>query len=380
MKNMKLNLIIMIALTAIFVASCSSLINFGEENTLKNSQNYVDGKFRNNTTTTVSSDNSFWKSMREMMFGDQIRFPEFELPYQKVKTDDLDSENNSLEVTWLGHSSSIIKLDNQVVITDPVFSKRVSPIPFMGPKRFNKELPLDGLNIEKVDAIVISHNHYDHLDKKAIKTLNDKTTKFLVPLGVGKLLMKWDVPKEKIVELDWWQSYKLESGLEFTATPARHFSGRGIFDSAKTLWASWVIIGSKERVFFSGDSGYFEGFKEIGEKFGPFDLAMIENGQYNEGWSDIHMFPEESVQAFIDVKGKVLLPIHWGAYNLSIHDWHEPVERLVNESIKRGVTFTTPKIGETVILNEYLPQSKWWYDVVKKQSNFADLELNLQPN
>jgi L-ascorbate metabolism protein UlaG (beta-lactamase superfamily) len=198
--------------------------------------------------------------------------------------------------------------------------------------------------LPQIDAILISHDHYDHLDLGSMKALAEKTTHLYVPLDVGAHLERWGVPAEKITKMDWWQETTLQ-GLTFAATPARHFSGPGFTDKMKALWTSWVIQGKTDKIFFSGDSGYFEGFKEIGAKYGPFDITLKEDGQYNELWSSIHMMPEQSVQAHIDLKGKLLLPINWVTFALAMHSWTDLIEHITAEAAKRDVNITTPHIG-----------------------------------
>ena len=180
-----------------------------------------------------------------------------------------------------------------------------------------------------------------------------------MPLGIGAHLEEWGVPAAKISELEWWQETYFK-GLKLASTPARHFSGRGLTDRMKTLWTSWVIQGREDTIFFSGDSGYFPGFKQIGDKYGPFDITLLECGQYNDLWANIHMMPEETVQAHLDLKGKVLMPIHWGAFTLAMHSWTEPIERLTARADALKVKVTTPEIGEPVILDRALPAGQWW--------------------
>jgi len=241
------------------------------------------------------------------------------------------------KITWFGHSA---------------------PHPLLGSKRFNDTLPLAIENIPNLDAVIISHDHYDHLDYGSIKKLKDRVTHFYVPLGVGAHLISWGVAEEKITEMDWWESISF-SGIQLTASPSRHFSGRGITDRFSTQWSSWVIKGKKDNIYFSGDSGYDSHFKEIGDKFG-LDMAIMECGQYDAQWPLIHMMPEETVQATIDVNAKLLLPIHWGAFKLGLHSWTDPIERVTTEALLKNVTITTPIIGEVVTVGEPIPTSEWW--------------------
>ncbi len=268
--------------------------------------------------------------------------PTIEIPVHAMTATQLLEEQDDV-IYRLGHSSVLMKLDGKLVMTDPVFSDRASPVQWAGPKRFH-QTPITLQDLPSIDVVVISHDHYDHLDKASIKELGDKVGTFLVPLKVGQLLVNWGVPKERVVELDWWESHSVD-GIEYTLTPTQHFSGRGLTDRDTTLWGSWVINAQQNKVFFSGDSGYFNGFKEIGERYGPFDFTMIETGAYNDLWSDIHMFPEQSVQAHIDVQGKVMMPIHNSTFDLSMHDWNEPMQRALDISEERGVTLVSLRLG-----------------------------------
>ncbi|WP_182026624.1 MBL fold metallo-hydrolase [Vibrio rotiferianus] len=283
--------------------------------------------------------------------------PTIEVPVHAMTATQLLEEQDDV-IYRLGHSSVLMKLDGKLVMTDPVFSERASPVQWVGPKRFH-QTPITLQDLPNIDVVVISHDHYDHLDKASIKELGGKVGIFLVPLKVGQLLVSWGVPKEKVIELDWWESHSVD-GIEYTLTPTQHFSGRGLTDRDATLWGSWVINAQQHKVFFSGDSGYFNGFKEIGEKYGPFDFTMIETGAYNDLWSDIHMFPEQSVQAHIDVQGKVMMPIHNSTFDLSMHDWNEPMQRALDISEERGVTLVSPEIGQRLAIAEPQPAKAWW--------------------
>jgi L-ascorbate metabolism protein UlaG (beta-lactamase superfamily) len=267
----------------------------------------------------------------------------------------------NIKVIWFGHSALLLEVNNKKIFLDPMLGKRSSPISFIGPKRFNYDLPMKIEDIPELDAVLISHDHYDHLDYPSITKLKDKVKVFYVPLGVAAHLKSWGVDELKIVELDWWEQAKFED-LIFVCTPSHHFSGRGLFNRDGTLWCSWIIKGENENIFFSGDSGYSKNFKEIGDKFGPFNLTLLECGQYNKSWHDIHMFPEETVRAHIELRGELLMPIHWAAFKLSFHPWQEPVERLLKSADSLNVQVTTPRIGEPVILGKSVPCSNWWED------------------
>ncbi|MGA1931806.1 MBL fold metallo-hydrolase [Arcobacter sp. YIC-464] len=272
------------------------------------------------------------------------------------KQDLLDMADYS--VVRFGHSTLLFKIENEFILTDPVFSKRASPFSFMGPKRFH-ENPINIEELPDIKAVIISHDHYDHLDKQSIKKLSHKVETFYTTLDVGNHLQRFGVSRRKIVELDWWQSAKLKN-LEFICTPAQHFSGRGLFDKDKTLWSSWVIKSSKVKVFFGADSGYFEGFKEIGFNYGPFDMTFLEVGAYSKYWQDVHMLPEDGMKAHGDLKGKVLFPIHNGTFDLSLHSWFEPFERINRLAKEEKVDIRFPKMGEAISLLEYTKTSLWW--------------------
>ena len=215
--------------------------------------------------------------------------------------------------------------------------------------------------------MILSHDHYDHLDKAAILALDDKVDLFLAPLGVGDRLVDWGVPRAKVRQFDWWQGIGVD-GVRFTFTPAQHFSGRGLRDGNRTLWGSWVIDDGDKRVFFSGDSGYFAGFAEIGRRFGPFDLTLMETGAYNVQWPYVHMQPEQTVQVHVDLRGGWLLPIHNGTFDLSMHPWHEPFERVLALGDARGIGIATPVMGERIDIAAPHAGERWWRAVVAAES------------
>jgi L-ascorbate metabolism protein UlaG (beta-lactamase superfamily) len=304
----------------------------------------------------------FFTTTWKFFFTSNQRTPKGDLPACPVDLSQFThGGDDQLRVTWLGHSSVMINIDGFRLLTDPVFEKRVS---IFGPSRFSGEVPIKMDQVPEIDAVIISHDHYDHLNRFSIKGLKKKAKRFLVPLGVGPRLERWGVPRHKIVELDWWQEHHLNKGLMVAATPAQHFSGRGLSDRNQTLWASWVVETKHHRLFFSGDSGYFDGFKEIGAVYGPFDLTLMECGAYNKAWAEVHMFPEETVMAHLDLKGEVLHPIHWGTFNLSLHPWYDPMERLAAAAKAHKLKTATPIVGDTTILDEHIPSTYWWRQVM----------------
>lgn len=268
---------------------------------------------------------------------------------------------SGLRLTWFGHSSVLAEIDGRRVLFDPVWGSRCSPFTFVGPRRLHAvPMPLDELG--PVDAVVISHDHYDHLDLPTIRQLARTDTFFTVPLGVGAHLERWGVEQNRVAELDWHESAE-RAGLTFTATPARHFCGRGLRNAQRTLWASWAVAGPGHRIFHSGDTGYFPGFAEIGEQHGPFSATMVQIGAYSEFWPDIHMTPEEGLRAHLDLAGTdgALLPIHWGTFNLAPHHWAEPAERTRAAAAEAGVRAALPLPGGSFEPSDRtLPDSPWW--------------------
>jgi L-ascorbate metabolism protein UlaG (beta-lactamase superfamily) len=322
------------------------------------SSNFKDGKFNNAEATEVSTGFK-WGTIPEFFRkGDKV--PDWSLPVDKMSVEEVAATPDSVtKLTWFGHSALLLEIDGKKIFLDPMLGKVPSPVSFLGEPRFNDTLPLSIESIPDLDAVLISHDHYDHLDYGSIVKLKDRVAKFYVPLGIKAHLVSWGVSEAKIVEMDWWEETELE-GIKFISTPARHFSGRGLLDRATTLWCSWVILGKQEKIYFGGDSGYGTHFKEIGNKFGPFDFAMLECGQYNEQWANIHMMPEQTVQASVDLQADLMMPIHWGSFKLALHKWSEPAERASAEAKRLNVRMATPKIGESIILGDQAPQTEWW--------------------
>lgn len=261
-------------------------------------------------------------------------------------------------LTWFGHSAFLLEMDGKKILLDPMLGPAAAPFTFQV-NRFSDDLPIAIEDLPKIDAVIFSHDHYDHLDYHTVMLIKDRVSKYFVPLGLGSHLEHWGIDQEKIHELDWWQETSFD-GIQLACTPSQHFSGRAISDRASTLWSSWVIKGKKSNVFFSGDSGYFPGFKKIGEKYGPFDLAMLECGQYNKLWHDIHMLPEETAQAAVDLNAEIMMPIHWAMFELALHSWKDPVERLSLKAAELNMPIFTPKIGDRFTLGKSLTSEAWW--------------------
>jgi L-ascorbate metabolism protein UlaG (beta-lactamase superfamily) len=277
-------------------------------------------------------------------------------PLTTVQLEALDAQAN--HVIRLGHSSHLLKLHGKFWLIDPVFGERASPVSFAGPKRFHAP-PLTLQQLPAIEGLILSHDHYDHLDVPTIEYLAQRVQRYFVPLGVKARLVAMGVPAERVQEFDWWQGTQ-HAGVKVTATPAQHFSGRSLTDRNSTLWASWVIESGEQRIFYSGDSGYFGGFKQIGERFGGFDLALMENGAYDAYWPAVHMTPEESVQAFQDLRGKVLFSVHNSTFDLAFHTWHEPLDRLADLAAAKAIELATPEIGEVLTVGQARSNKRWW--------------------
>ncbi len=320
---------------------------------------HFDGhRFHNSTPSAVMPPDSARKIFRELVFGKQMRRPSSPIPV--VTPADWALEAGGLSAVWLGHASTLIEIEGRRVLVDPVWSERCSPSRIAGPKRLHP-MPLALGELPPLDAILISHDHYDHLDMETVVALSGlaPTVPFLVPLGVGAHLRRWGVPGERIVELDWDEEHTLDKGLRLVATEARHFSGRG-FTRNETLWGSWVIAGERRRVFYTGDTGYFPGFAEIGSQHGPFDLTLIQIGAYSPYWPDIHMTPEEAIATHLDVRGGLLLPVHWATFNLALHSWSEPVDRLWVAAKEQDIALVVPRPGERLKADDPIEVDGWW--------------------
>ena len=270
-----------------------------------------------------------------------------------------------LQFAWLGHTTFLIKIDDKVILTDPMFSQQAGTYGWFSPVRYSKTLASTN-SLPVIDVVLITHNHSDHLDEDSIKMLIPKTRHFIAPLAVGKLLEEWGVSHKNITELDWWQKKSI-NGLTITAAPAKHTSERGIFDKNKTLWASYGIQGNQQNIYLSGDSGWFKGIYEIGERLGPFDVTFFEIGAYGEirGWKEVHYTPEQAVKAHQAVRGKLMVPSGWGTFDLGMFSWHEPIERFLIAANQARVDYLTPKIGEIVIPGEVGGRKAWWKPLIK---------------
>lgn len=331
---------------------------------MQQSPQYHQGKFENTSPTPMMTSSSLSQSLRmwrDFLVGVKGATPPHALPLQTRTTTDF-AASALPAITWFGHSAVLLELDGQRILLDPMLGRRSSPLSFIGSKRFHDHLPIPIEELPPLDAIVFSHDHYDHLDYGSVLRLKHKTAHFFVPLGVGAHLERWGVPAEKITELDWWETASCR-GITLTAAPARHFSGRGLFNRNSTLWCSWVLQGQQHKIYFGGDSGYDAHFAQIGERLGPFDVTLLECGQYNETWKYIHMMPEQTAQAHLDLRGKVLQPTHWAGFALALHPWQEPVQRLTKAAAQQGITLATPLIGQTWQVGAAVPQNRWWQEL-----------------
>ncbi|MFI6934839.1 MBL fold metallo-hydrolase [Streptomyces sp. NPDC050287] len=336
---------------------------------IRRSPHFKNGVFQNPGGTTGTRPSGSAVEFAKLYFDKEERArraPEGTVPVHPTTLADIARPPaTGLRLTWMGHSSVLAEIDGQRVLFDPVWGERCSPFSFAGPKRLHP-VPLPLAALGPVDVVVISHDHYDHLDLPTIKALAGTDTLFAVPLGVGAHLEHWGVSADRLRELDWHEATKV-GGLTLTATPARHFCGRGLRNTQHTLWASWVVAGDEHRIYHSGDTGYFEGFRDIGAEHGPFDATMIQIGAYSEFWPDIHMTPEEGMRAHLDLQGGqphgVMMPIHWGTFNLAAHAWSEPGEWTLAAAGAVGQSAAVPVPGQPFEPAGDLPTRPWWRDV-----------------
>lgn len=326
-------------------------------------ENYSAGKFSNQISTDMNMSLSvIFSLLKDSIKGKNGRSPKTPIPISPINWNQIESNQDSL--IWFGHSTFFLQIDGKKILLDPMFGPSPSPFSFVGSKRYSKDLLYIIDELPLIDAVLITHDHYDHLDFPSIHRLKEKVGHFLVPHGVAAHLKRWGVETEKITELNWWDEIEWK-GLTIASVPAQHFSGRGPTNRDTTLWTGWVVIGRNNRLYTSGDGGYGPHFEQIGEKYGPFDLTLIEGGQYDKRWSSIHMMPEESVQAHLDVRGKNMMLIHWAAFTLAYHGWTEPVVRALRAAKESDVHLITPKIGELILLDGKISVADliWWKEM-----------------
>ena len=306
-------------------------------------------------------------TVREFLFGGDRRVPAGPLPSVDPRDAWVRKPRSGLRATWLGHSTVLLEMDGVRVLTDPVWGQRASPSQWAGPKRF-QPVPVPITVLPPLDAVVISHDHYDHLDYTSIRALARRDVPFVTSLGVGSHLEAWGVPAERIVELDWWESYELpKAGLTVTAAPSQHFSGRGLKDRNATLWSSMVLRSKRHAVFFSGDTGLTTEYAVIRERLGPFDLVMLEVGAFHPAWGHIHLGPENALEAWELLGDSPFLPVHWGTFSLAMHAWDEPAETLLALGTRRGVPLVMPRLGEPVEPRHVERVSPWWRAVERRR-------------
>ena len=305
-----------------------------------------------------------WALISGQFFGDEVREPPSAIPVLAVTPDSLKTAPaaSGLRAFWIGHASVFIEIDGLRLLVDPIFSDYASPFD-IGPKRFHPP-PILLADLPMIDAVLITHDHYDHLDMRTVQHLAKRGTAFFVPLGIGAHLQAWGVPAAQIHDLEWWKEETLK-GVRIVSTPSRHYSGRGLGDKNATLWGSWSVIGPQHRFYVSGDTGYSDHFRAIGERFGPFDLSFVKVGAYGPGapWLDIHMSPEDAVRAHLDVRARRLFPVHWGTFNLAFHGWDEPIKRTLAAARASQTEVLTPRVGEIVDADRPFAPIPWWEGV-----------------
>jgi L-ascorbate metabolism protein UlaG (beta-lactamase superfamily) len=329
------------------------------------------GRFQNQIVRNFEADMDFKKLLKDEFFGEEIRTPTQPLPEEKPDWKYLTEKKDGIfRWIWLGHSTFYFNINGTLILVDPLFSASASPISWIV-KRFQPPVvPLD--QIPSPDIVLISHDHYDHLDAAVIRHFAKNPPFFITTLGVGSRLKGWGIPADKIVEMDWHEKIE-KNGISFTAAPAQHFSGRSFNDRGKTFWSSWVLNFSGKKIFISGDTGYAPHFKEIGTQYGPFDFAFIESGQYNPMWSYVHLLPEEVVQAAKDLGVKAFEPMHWGMFVLALHDWFDPIERVTTLAEASGLKVWQPEIGQVIDFDKGYSPTYWW-------RNHPDFKINAANN
>ena len=311
----------------------------------------------------MKKESGFWKNPRanlknNFFFNTNQTEPTTKLPEKNFLDTNFKKSDKNIKFVWFGHSSILVSINDKTVLIDPVFSDSASPVDWIVPRYQAPALNLDQL--PKIDFILISHDHYDHLDMETIKYFKEKNVSFLVPLGVSSHLKKWGIQEKNIFELDWWEEINI-GNLKFICTPAQHYSGRmGFFKSQKSLWSSWIVESEFKNFYYSGDSGYDVHYRQIGEKFGPFDLVFMDSGQYNKRWRAMHNFPREAVDAFKDLNGKYLLPVGWGMFTMAMHNWYDPPEQVFKFAKREDIMLLTPILGQIIDLENIPPNIQWW--------------------
>lgn len=358
-----LALVIAVQLFVAYYPSFGGDVTKQRQELYANSAQFEAGTFQNQDSGSAKDFNlnKVLKIFRKFFF-EQVEngVPENNIAVKNINTADITAFKQGTRLYWFGHSAFLMQIDSTRILIDPMLSEVPAPHPWLGNKRFSDELPIEIEDLPKIDAVIISHDHYDHLDYESILKLKDRVDAYFVPLGVGVHLEAWGVSSAKIHEKDWWEATEFKN-IQLTCTPAKHFSGRKFSNHKSTLWSSWVIKSKEANIYFSGDSGYGKHFAKIGDSHGPFDLALVECGQYNKMWPDNHMFPKESAKAGLDLKAKTMMPIHWGAFKLSMHAWTAPIQQIRKEAAALGIPLVIPKIGAPISIETLSePNTVWW--------------------
>ena len=365
LKKVMISILSILVFLAVFILAVILFLNFWpavgklptksmQADYAHRTQYFVDGCFTNQEPSPVVTTESEVKSKRMKPKGDIPVVKSASIP---------DGEKGKLYVTWLGHSSVLVQMNGKNILIDPVFCDHSSPVGFAGPKRFS-ELPIEPENLPHLDAVLISHDHYDHLDYKTLREINDKVDRYIVPLGVESYLIGWGIESEKITNMAWYEETALDD-IRIAATPSKHYTGRNPLKRNASWWCGFYLADDSHKLYYSGDGGYCDNFKEIKEKLGEPDLALMECGQYGKGWPWIHMFPEQTVQAVNDLGAKWFIPVHWGAYCICYNSWDDSVIRSLEESEKAGVNEATPKIGERVDFDDIASYNEHWWEGIE---------------
>jgi L-ascorbate metabolism protein UlaG (beta-lactamase superfamily) len=353
---------------------------------MRASPRFADGTFHNTAPVGVGlKKGTAWKTMGQFFFGGQRRVPPGPLPSLDPRPV-WQRPAEGLRATWLGHSTVLLEMDGLRVLTDPVWGERASPTRLAGPKRF-QPVPVTIAQLPPLDAVIISHDHYDHLDYPTILEMLALDVPFFTSLGVGAHLEAWGVPPERIFELDWWERVEVAGReLAVTAAPSQHFSGRGVGGRNGTLWSSFVVESARHKLFFSGDTGLTPEYEEIRARLGPFDLVMLEVGAFHPAWGDIHLGPDNALAALRLLGGGRFLPVHWGTFNLAIHAWDEPAERLIEVAPAQNVELVMPRLGEAVEVARVERVVPWWRQVreepnarAKPEDEGEDAQVMMEP-
>jgi len=328
--------------------------------TYKKSPNWRNGKFQNLEKTAISfSLQRLPEFIYKQICEGKGRYPAKAITLSPFNKEKFLSPAPRAKFIWFGHSAVVIRTNQKTILIDPMLGPNAAPSAPIKIRRFSTDTLRITEDLPDIDLLLLTHDHYDHLDMASIRKLISKTKQYYVALGVGRHLESWGVNADCITEFDWWDQKAFENNITIHFTPSRHFSGRGLGDRFKSLWGGWVIHAAQENIYFSGDGGYGKHFAEVGNELGPFDFGFMECGQYNENWHQIHMYPEESVQAALDAKVNKAMPVHWGAFALAQHHWKDPVERFSQEALSKNLSYCAPFPGDLFTIETADPTG-WW--------------------